>query len=211
MNQEHPMTTTIRVVVADDHPIVIEGLKNILAAHESIALVGVANSFKQVPSVLHQTNPDILILDLSGMGDAALSLMQRLQREYPTVAVIIFSTYLDCAGELIELGARGYVTKTEMGSDLVCAIIAVARGELCVSPAVARHLEQSHPDATFTPRETLALKLFIQGKETPEIAQEMHIKRHSVQNLFNAMLQKTGCKSRRELTEWYRRMYGSSN
>lgn len=204
------MTTAIRVVIADDHPIVIEGLKNILAAHESLELVGVANSFKQVPAVLHQTNPDTLILDLSGMGDAALSLIQRLRRDYPTVAIIIFSTYLNCAGELIELGVRGYVTKTEMGSDLVRAILAVASGEICVSPAVARHLEQSDPDTPFTPRETLALKLFIQGMETPEIAQEMHIKRHSVQNLFNSMLQKTGCKSRRELTEWYRRMYGAA-
>lgn len=203
------MTAVIRVVIADDHPIVIEGLKNVLSAHESVELVGVADSFEQVPPVLQQTKPDVLILDLTGMGDAALSLMQRLRRDYPTVAVIIFSTHLNYATELLELGARGYVTKTEMGSDLMRAISAVATGELCVSPAVARHLEQSSPDAAFTPRESLALKLFIQGFETPEIARQMHIKPHSVQNLFNAMFEKTGCKSRRQLIEWYRRIYGS--
>lgn len=203
------MTTAIRVVIADDHPIVIEGLKNVLGAHESVELVGVANSFEQVPSVIQQTNPDVLVLDLTGMGDAVLSLMQRLRRDYPKVAVIIFSTHLDYATELLELGARGYVTKTEMGSDLVGAIIAVAEGELCVSPVVARHLEQSRPDADLTSREILALKLFTQGLETPEIAVQMHIKPHSVQNLFNSMFKKTRCKSRRQLVEWYRRIHGS--
>lgn len=203
------MSATIRVVVADDHPVLIEGIKNVLEVQSSIAVVGVANSFEQVPAVLQATAPDVLILDLTGMGDSMLGLMQRLGREHPKVGVIIFSTYLKYASELISLGARGYVTKTEMASDLVRAVRAVASGELCFSPAVARHLEQSKSEAQLSAREHFAIKLYIQGLETAGIAKEMHIKPHSVQNIFNSMFEKTRCSSRRQLVEWYLRIYGS--
>jgi len=203
------MTATIRVVVADDHPVLVEGIKSALEAQPSIIVVGVARNFEQVPGVLKETSPDVLILDLTGMGDSMLGLMQRLRREYPSVGVIIFSTTLDYAAELIDLGVRGYVTKTEMASDLIRAVSAVANGDLCFSPHVIRHLEQTRADATLTPRELFALKLFVQRSETAEIAREMHIKPHSVQNLFNAMFEKTGCKGRRQLVEWYLRVHGT--
>ncbi|NTU78134.1 MAG: response regulator transcription factor [Chloroflexales bacterium] len=202
------MSAAIRVVVADDHPVLIEGIKNVLAAQPAIAVVGVATAFAQVPGVLTETAPDVLILDLAGMGDSMLALMHRLRREHPRVGVIIFSTMLDYAAELIDLGVRGYVTKTEMAANLVQAISAVARGDLCFSPLVTRHLEQT-AGMPVTPRELYALKLYVQGLPTAEIATEMHIKPHSVQNLFNSMFEKTQCKGRRELARWYKRRYGN--
>jgi DNA-binding NarL/FixJ family response regulator len=203
------MAATIRVVVADDHPMLIEGMRNVLSAQPSIAVVGVANSFEQVPEVLTATSPHVLVLDLLGMGDAILALMQRLQRQFPQVGVVIFSTALNYAADLIDLGVRGYVTKTEMVDNLVKAVTAIAQGGMYFSPLVQRHLELISGDSTLTSRELLALRLFVEGMETAEIATEMNIKPHSVQNLFNSMYEKTQCRGRRQLTEWYKRKYGS--
>jgi len=203
------MTSTIRVVVADDHPVLVEGIKNVLEATASIAIVGVAGSFEEVPGLLKAARPDVLILDLTGMGDSMMGLMQRLGREFSNVGVIIFSTHLSYAAELIELGVRGYVTKAEMSSDLVSTVIAVAHGDLALSPLVVKHLDQTRADTPLSPREHLAIKLYIQGLETADIAIEMCIKPHSVQNLFNSMFEKTGCTTRRQLVTWYVRMHGS--
>ena len=203
------MTATIRVVVADDHPVLIEGIKSVLEAQPSITVVGVARNFEQVPSVLEATQPHVLILDLTGMGEALFGMMQRLGRDFPSVGVVIFSSYLSYAAELIELGVRGYVTKVEMSSDLVNSVLAVAHGDIACSPLVVKHLEQTRADIPFSPREHLAIRLYLQGMETPEIATEMSIRGHSVQNLFNSMFAKTGCRSRRELAALYLRVYGN--
>lgn len=204
------MTATIHVVVADDHPVLVAGIKNVLEAQPAIAVVGVAGSFDEVPGVLKATAPDVLILDISGMGESVMGLMQRLGRDFPSVGVVIFSTHLSYATELMDLGVRGYVTKTEMSSDLVSIVTAVAHGEVACSPLVIKHLEQTKADLPLSPREHLAIKLYIQGLETPDIAREMSIKPHSVQNLFNSMFEKTGCSSRRQLVTWYIRVHGSS-
>lgn len=205
------MTATIRVVVADDHPVMVEGIKNVLARQPSIVVVGVAENFGRVPAVLKETCPDVLILDLTGMGDTAMALMQRLERDFPAVGVIIFSTALNYAKELLDSGARGYVTKTELASDLIRAVIAVARGELCLSPLVQQHLERTSDDNPLTPRELFALRMEVQGLRTHQMAAQMQIKGHSVQNLFNSMFAKTGCRTRRELVEWYLQLYGPLN
>lgn len=204
------MSATIRVVVADDHPVLVAGIKNVLETLPAIAVVGVAGSFDEVPSVLKATDPDVLILDISGMGDSVMGLMQRLRRDFPGVGVVIFSTHLSYAAELMDLGVRGYVTKTEMSSDLLSIVTAVAHGDIACSPIVVKHLEQTKADLPLSPREHLAIKLYIQGLETPDIAREMSIKPHSIQNLFNSMFEKTGCSSRRQLVAWYLRVYGST-
>lgn len=202
------MTATIRVVIADDHPVTVEGMKHVLARQPDITVVGVAENFGQVPAVLKQTCPDVLILDLTGMGNTTIALMQRLERDFPTVGVVIFSSALNFANELLDLGVRGYVTKTELASELICAVTAVARGEICLSPLVEQYLERTAEDNPLTPRELFALRMEVQGLRTQQMAEIMQIKSHSVQNLFNSMFAKTGCRTRRELVEWYVQLYG---
>lgn len=94
------MTATIRVVVADDHPLMLDGIKDALEAHPSITVVGTAKSFNQVPSVLKEAGPNVLVLDLAGMGNAMIGLMQRLGRDFPKVGVVIFSSHLSYVAEL---------------------------------------------------------------------------------------------------------------
>jgi DNA-binding NarL/FixJ family response regulator len=202
------MTATIHVVIADDHPVTVEGIKNVLATQPSIAVVGLAENFGQVPAVLAQTRPDVLILDLTGMGNTTIALMQRLERDFPTVGVVIFSSALNYANELLDHGVRGYVTKTELASDLIRAVTAVARGEICLSPLVEQYLGRTGDNNALTPRELFALRMEVQGLRTQQMAEIMQIRSHSVQNLFNSMFAKTGCRTRRELAEWYIQLYG---
>jgi len=105
--------TSIRVVIADDHPIVLDGLTVILAAAPSIQLVGVARSFNELISLLDSISTDMLVLDLGGMGGSPLTLVTRIQRVYPGIRIIVFSSSVDLAPELIQAGVRGYITKED--------------------------------------------------------------------------------------------------
>ncbi len=205
------MTAAIRVVVADDHPIIVDGVQNLLAQHPEICLVGVARSFATVSDVLNQTAPDILVLDVSGMGGSVLNLMSRLQREHAKIGVVIFSSMVDLAPELLDSGARGYVTKDELSRELVRAIKVVATDELFVSPVVARFLEQTRQQSLLSPKELIALKLLVQEMGTVQIAEQMGVNPHTAQNYITSMRRKTGCMGRIQLVEWYRRTYGSAS
>lgn len=201
------MSAAIRVVVADNHPIIIDGVQKHLAAHPEIGLVGVADSFATVPDALDEHLPDVLVLDLTGMGGSALNLMNRLQREYPQLHVVIFSTTVDFAPELLDAGARGYVTKDEYTRELVRAIKAVAQGELFISPVVAHYLEQSRKPTPLSPKEQIALKLLVQGLGTVQIAEQMGVGVHTAQNYITSMRRKTGSIERTQLVEWYYKHY----
>jgi DNA-binding NarL/FixJ family response regulator len=201
------MTAAIRVVVADDHPIIVDGVQNVLAQYPEIGLVGVANSFATVSEVLNQTTPDVLVLDVSGMGGSVLHLLSRLQREHAQIGVVIFSSMVDLAPELLDSGARGYVTKDELSRELVRAIKVVAMGELFVSPVVAEFLGQARQQTSLSHKELIALKLLVQGLGTVQIAEQMGVNPHTAQNYITSMRRKTGCMERTQLVEWYRRTY----
>lgn len=101
----------IRVIVADDHPIVRDGIQAVLASDPQMHIVGVATRFDDLLTVLATESADVLVLDLGGMGGAPLSLVTRLQRDYPHLAIVVFSSSVDLAPELLQAGVRGYVVK----------------------------------------------------------------------------------------------------
>lgn len=199
----------IRVIVADDHPVVLDGLQALLAQAPQIQTVGTARSFDQVATLVEQLEADVLILDLGGMGGSTFALMSRLRREHPELAVLVFSSNLDLAPELLNAGAKGYITKEELIAELIEAISTVAEGEPFLSPIVREFLEHTQPETTISPKELIALKLLAQGNTTLEIAEQMGIDPRSVQNHITTLRRKTGCAQRTQLVEWYRRSYGS--
>lgn len=201
---------TIRVIVADDHPIVLEGLQALLAQAPQIQTVGTARSFDQVTTLVGQVEADVLILDLGGMGGSYFALINRLRREHPELAILVFSTNLDLAPELLDAGAKGYVTKEELVAELIDAISTVARGETFLSPIVREFLEYTQLDTPLTPKERIALKLLAQGNTTLEIAEQMGIDPRSVQNHITTLRRKTGCVQRTQLVDWYRRSQGGA-
>lgn len=202
---------SIRVVIADDHPIVLNGLTMILAAARSIQLVGVARSFNEMISLLDSVSTDMLVLDLGGMGGSPLILVNRMQRVYPNIRIIVFSSSVDLAPELIQAGVRGYITKEDLSEQLVAAIQAVRSGQRYFSQVVQDYLLQAttlHKQHHISPKELSVLKLLAQGLGTIAIAEQLGIDPRSVQNHITTLRRKLGCAERTQLVDWYRRMYG---
>jgi len=202
---------SIRVVIADDHPIVLDGLTVILAAAPWIQLVGVARSFSEMISLLDTVPTDMLVLDLGGMGGSPLIFVNRMQRVYPDIRIIVFSSSVDLAPELVQAGVRGYITKEDLSEQLVAAIQAVRSGQRYFSQVMQDYLLQAttlHKQHHISPKELSVLKLLAQGLGTIAIAEQLGIDPRSVQNHITTLRRKIGCAERTQLVDWYRRMYG---
>jgi DNA-binding NarL/FixJ family response regulator len=208
--EEQAMTdTSIRMLIADDHPVVRDGLHRVLEPVPALCIVGSAESFHEVQTMLADQAADVLILDLGGMGGSPLSLMNYLRQRYPDLAVIVFSSGMEFAPELLQAGVKGYVTKDELSHALTTAVTEVIRGEVFLSPVVRQYLEQRKDDpADLSSKELETLKLLAQGLSTVAIADHMGIDPRTVQNYITKMYQKTCCSQRTQLVDWYRRVYG---
>jgi DNA-binding NarL/FixJ family response regulator len=201
----------IRILIGDDHPIVLDALCTLLSGSDQFTVVATAQSFPEVVAAARRHPADVVILDLGGMAGSPLAIIQRLQRERPKLRVVVFSSTIDLAPELLNAGAAGYVAKEERSSVLIEAITTVVAGQVFQSPFVQEYLAQSMKETTLTAKELVSLKLLAQGLTTQEIAAYMRIDPRSVQNYITSMLRKTGCGQRIQLVEWYRRTYGISS
>lgn len=200
----------IRVIIADDHPIVRAGLEAILAADRQVQIVGVATDFEEVLTLLARTPADVLVLDLSGMGGAPLTFVTRLQREHPSMEIVAFSSSVDLAPELMRLGVRGYVVKEDLIGELLTAIHAAHAGQRFLSPVVEGYVAQTTVQRLqhhLAPQELNVLKLLAQGMGTMAIASQLGIDARTVQNYITGLRRKLGCAERTQLVDWYKRMY----
>lgn len=203
---------TIRIVLADDHPIVLDGLKASLAATPTMEVVGVARSFEALIDLPELAITDVLILDISGMGGSPLMVVARILRDHPTIRIVIFSTSIDLAPELLQAGVHGYVPKEHISEQLVRAIQAVYASQTYLAPEVIEYLElaqQARKHYRLAPKELSVLKLLAMGFGTPEIAQHLQIDQRSVQNYITTLRRKIGCHERTQLVDWYRRISGA--
>ncbi len=200
----------IRVVIADDHPIVQRGLKDALASQPHLQVVDVASSFQELLEILPSALPDILVLDLNGMGSAPLPLMERLKRDYPDLGVVVFSSTVDLVPEMLKAGTHGYIAKEELDHHLVTAITVVQRGKQYLSPVAEGYLARSQGQrgpSELSPQQLTVVKYAAQGLTTANIAACMGIDERTVVNYITLAKRKTRCVTRLELVEWYRRHY----
>lgn len=202
-------TPPIRIIVGDDHPMMVDALCAMFAGHEQFSVVATAHSFREVAEAALATPADLVILDLTGMDTPAWGMVERLQRDAPHLKVVIFSSRVDLAPELLRAGAAAYVTKEERSSVLLAAVTAVAAGGSFCSAHVEAYLARGHGEASFTPQEWVTLKLLEQDPDTIRTSQAMGVVPRAVQNYVTSMLRKKGFTNRYELIEWYRRTYGS--
>ncbi len=203
-------SASIRVVIADDHPIVQRGLKDAIASHALIQLAGVASNFQELMVILPSALPDVLILDLNGMGSAPLPLMERLKRDYPDLGVVVFSSFVDLVPEMLRAGARGYIAKEELDHHLIPAIMLVHRGKQFLSPVAENYLARcqgQRGSRDLSEQQTTAVKHAAQGLKTKQIADRMGLDEHTILNYITLAKRKTGCATRVELIDWYRRNY----
>lgn len=202
-------TPSVRIILGDDHPMMVDALCRLFADHEQFSVVATGSSFPEVVKAAYATPADLVILDLTGMDTPALGMLERLQRDAPHLKVIIFSSRVDLAPELLRAGASGYVTKEERSSVLLAAVSAVAAGETFCSPHVEEYLSRASGEDSFTPQEWVTVKMLVQDSDTARTAHAIGVSHRAVQNYISAMLRKKNFANRRELIEWYRSTYGT--
>jgi len=171
----------IRVVLADDHRMMREGLRALLRSLNNVEVVAEAGDAREALTAVKNHQPDILVTDIGMKGLNGLETTARVTKEYPHVRVIILSIHgqEEYIWQALRAGAAGYVLKDSDTSELELAITSVARGEMYLTPAVSKRVIENYlrsPDGctdssdTLTPRHREILQLIAEGNTTKKIA-----------------------------------------
>lgn len=209
-----PQLQTTRIVIADDHPVVISGVVAGLREHPQMEIIETVGSFAQLAERLPHLSADILLLDLAGMSEdvGAATFVEGLRRTYPEMKIIILSSDVSLAPELLKAGAQGYVSKGEPQHFVPSAIVVVSAGHQFVSPSVQAYLDRCRTarggSTTLTPQQLTIAKLLHQGLTTTGIASQLGIERETVLNHITEAKRRTGCTTRFEFVQWYLQCYG---
>jgi DNA-binding NarL/FixJ family response regulator len=194
----------IRVLLADDHTLVREGLRALLKAEPDIAVVGEAETGRQALELARNLQPNVVVMDISMPELNGLEATRQITRETPGVRVLILSSYDndEYVHQLTEAGAAGYLLKYTAAADLVKAVHEVRRGNAAFSPAISRRLlqhcrdaflhgSQTHKDGqSLTPREAEVLQLIAEGRPNKQIAGELCISIKTVEKHRQQLMNK---------------------
>jgi len=179
----------IRVLIADDHPVVRAGIKNMLEREPDLRVVGEIGDGTQVEAQTRCQQPDVLVLDVNMPGLDPVAATRRLTEQHPELRILVLTAYDDEAyvTGLLSAGATGYVLKDEALDTLVAAIRAVARGESWLSQRIAgrlarKALARAAEPGPLTPREREVLRLLALGLSNDEIAERLVITKRTAQN-----------------------------
>jgi DNA-binding NarL/FixJ family response regulator len=197
----------IRVLLADDHPLVRAGIRSVLTAEEDIALVGEAVDGDQVLRLCQELEPDILLLDLNMPGPSPFETVAYLRQHCPAVKVLVLTAYDDDAyvHGLTAAGVAGYVLKDEVPETVVRAIRAVEDGDTWLSRPVVEKLARLEIEETFlTEREGQVLRLMARGWDNVQIAAELGLAEQTVRNYVSRIYTRLEMKSRAEVIVWAR-------
>jgi len=201
----------IKVLIADDHPVVRAGLRQIVTAEPDMQVTGEAAEGDGVLTLLAATRTDVLLLDLTMPGARFPGLLTHVVSRYPAVRVLVMSMHPEdqFAERALREGAAGYLTKERTPQDLVEAIRKVTRGGTYVSPTLAEHLAASldgrRPAVAheaLSDREYEVLRLIGAGKTVGEIAVQLTLSPKTVSTYRTRILQKLGLRTSAELIRY---------
>jgi DNA-binding NarL/FixJ family response regulator len=203
VRKEMPVTS---VLLIDDHPIFLEGLRRILEAQEDLQVVGEADTIGGAVDAVRQRQPAVALLDLGLKDGSGLDALPRLREASPETQIIVLSGYgPENALPALRAGARGFVSKDTASSSLLKAIRAVRRGEIWASPQTTGQLvtelfhRDKEPESHLTPREQEVLRLVGEGKRNPEIAHRLDISENTVKTHISSLMRKLGIDDRLQL------------
>ncbi len=199
---ENPETHVIRVLLADDHAVVRQGLKMFLALDAGLEVVGEANNGREAVELVERLRPDVVLMDLVMPVLDGIGAIGEIKLRFPDTEIIAVTSVLEDAKVIgaVQAGAIGYLLKDTQADALVEAIHAAGRGEVRLHPEAAKRLarEVKTPDATesLTPRETQILRLIAQGHANKVIARELGVEERTVKTHVSSLLSKLGLSSR---------------
>lgn len=209
------MTDTITILLADDHQLVREGLRAVLAREPDFAVVGEASDGLEAASLVERLAPRVLVVDIVMPGLGGVDVVREVKRRAPRTRIVVLSMYGDEANVLAALreGAHGFVLKDASAAELAKAIREAAAGRRYLSPpltnhAVAAYAERSGARAagdaydSLTTREREILHLVAEGLTSAQAARRLHISPRTAEHHRASLLQKLGLHGTAELARY---------
>jgi len=204
---------TTRVIIADDHPIILTGLSMLITVDADLDLVGQATSGSEALEVIRACQPDIAILDISLPGIDGIQVIRELSGECVDTGFIALTQHADRAhfNQAIDAGARGYVLKSSAAIHLSSAIRGVRVGGLYVDPAMAAYLfkpvgrrahERESCSPALTDREEEVLKLIATGLTSKQIASQLDVSSSSIETYKTRATRKLSISSRADIVRY---------
>ena len=194
----------VRVVLADDHALVLAGIRALIVELGGTQIVAEASNGREAVALVKQHNPDLVIMDISMKELNGIEATAQIIAESPSTKILILSMHTteDFVHRAIRAGASGYLVKDSAPVDLKMAIAAVMRDEIYLSPRVSRHLVsgflngKSHRDESsmdaLTPRQREILQMVAEGKSTKQIAFELNVSVKTVETHRAALMERLG-------------------
>ena len=199
-----------RILLVDDHPVVRQGIKQVLAGAFHPAMVGEAANAEEGLSEVRNTEWDVMVLDLTLPGMSGMDLLKDLRRERPALPVLVLSMHPpdQFARRAMNAGASGYLTKDSAPTELVRAVGEVIAGRLYVNPAVAEELAQHQPERSQRPHEVLSdreyqvLRMIASGLTVSQISARLTLSVKTISTYRARVLEKMGMKTTAELMHY---------
>jgi DNA-binding NarL/FixJ family response regulator len=197
----------IKLVLADDHPLIREGFKSLLAKNIKFEIIGEAENGRELVEMASQLQPDVILTDVKMPFMSGLEAIEQLTKDFPLMKFIVLSMHdeREYIVNALKIGASGYLLKTIEGVELEKAIITVYEGGKSFSPIVTNILAEAvvkpEPNAVsdITPREKEVLNLVVKGNSTKQIADQLNISIRTVESHRINMLKKMKVSNTAEL------------
>jgi two-component system response regulator NreC len=203
-------SSTIRILLADDHTILRQGLKLILSSQPDLEVVGEAANGHEVVQLAQELRPDIVLLDVAMPELNGIDATRRMMETNPRLRILVLSMHKEAVyvREILRAGARGYLLKDVIDSELLNAVRSVARGDGYVSPAVSSALLSDYrqdihdPINLLTKREREVLQLIAEGRTNKEVATKLNLSVYTVDSHRGKIMEKLNLHSTGELVRF---------
>ncbi len=204
----------VRILLADDHTIVRDGLRSLIQDQDGMTVVGEAKSGREALKLTEELVPDVVLMDIGMPGLNGVGATRRIKEEHPAIHVIALSMHSDTqfVARMLEAGASGYVLKDCAFDELADALAAVGRGNTYLSPTIAGPLVEDYlrrveddedPDGTpLSPREQEVLQLLAEGLISKQIATRLGVSEKTIETHRSRLMNKLGIRSVAELTKY---------
>jgi DNA-binding NarL/FixJ family response regulator len=195
------MDASLKVLIADDHPLMLQGIRRALEASEDIDVAGEAGSGDEVLALIERRNPDLVLLDLHMPGLDGFECVAEIKRRWPEVTTVVISAFDDRASidSALHAGASAYILKSVRAVDIPSVLRQAASGAVYHVPSAACPRADEQPStgaADLTPRERAILMAVASGRTTKAISQDLWLSEHTVKFHLTNIYRKLGVSNR---------------
>ena len=201
------MNKKIRIVLADDHPIMTEGLKLTISSWEEFEVIGIASDGEKAVEMSVKLLPDLVITDMQMPKLSGAEIIKRLKEKIPGIRILAFTTFSDAetVSRAVKAGCDGFLLKVIEPEKLRASLLSIASGLNVYDEDVIKQMKKGlkeEPGVVFSKREQEIIRYICRGMTNAEIADKLHLRPGTVKNIVSLLLSKCGCISRAQLVKY---------